>query len=98
MSQSYYSWCGTKLHFLLDDNLAAAYNRAYDKFEAAQQSHLETFGSPWNPRNYLLMNWSDEESHAWNKIARMINTLVEINGGTLGITEEECTSNHLIKL
>ena len=96
--QSYYSWSGTRIHLLLEDDLADAYNRAHKKFSESQIFHEETWGTKWTPDQLLLMNWTDEEDKAWHAIADVINLLVKINGGSLSITEEETTSDYLIKL
>ena len=97
--QSYYSWMGSPLHLILNDDFAAAYNRAQAAFFQAQKDHLARTGSPWDPVNeQLLIHWTPEESSAFDKIAVFMNSYVELNGGGLNITEEQMTSDFLVKL
>lgn len=99
MTQSYYSWMGTRLHLLLEDDLAEAYNRAQVVYFEAQDRHLERTGLKWDPVSEpLLIHWTEEEQLAWDKLARIVNLLVEVNGGSLSIPEEEMSSDYLIKL
>ena len=98
MPQSAYSWSGTRLHLVLEDDFAAAYNRAQDAFQEAQQHHKEIHGTPWDPTEPILMKWTKDEQKAWDGIARIINLLSEVNGGGIDIPEEEMTSEYLIKL
>ena len=99
MSQSYYSWCGTRLHLLIEDDVAEAYNQANDAYVEAQRKHKEIHGTEWNPvEDHLAIDWTPEQRLAWNKIADVINALVRTNGGLLNIGEEEMTSHYLIKL
>ena len=99
MSQSYYSWCGTRLHLILDDDLAKAFNRADTKFVHAQKQFKADNGRDWKPlEDFLDHGWDGEELMAWNAISEIINHLVKINGGTLQITKTEMSTRHLIKL
>lgn len=98
MSQSAYSWMGTRIHFVLKDEVADAYNRAQDAFVEAQKHYKETTGRDWTGMEALWMNWTIDEQTAWNRIAGIINDLVELNGGALDIPEEEMTSSYLVKL
>jgi hypothetical protein len=99
MAQSYYSWCGTRLHLLLDDDLARNYNRSQVAFIDAQIEHRKTNGRDWRPsEEYLDVGWAEEERNAFNAISEIINLLVKINGGTLNITEAEMTTHKLVKL
>ena len=99
MSQSAYSWCGTRLHLILKDDIAAAYNRAQDAFQAAQRNHVAIHGTKWDPLNEpILMDWTKEEMKAWEDVAKIVNLISEVNGGGIDIPEEEMTTDHLIKL
>lgn len=99
MTQSYYSWMGTPLHLILDDDFAAAYNRAQAAFFQAQKDHLARTGSHWDPINeHLLIHWTDEEQSVFDQFAVFMNSYIELNGGSLHITDEEMTSNYLVKL
>ena len=82
MSQSAYSWCGTRLHFVLEDDFADAHNRAQDAFHKAQIDFKDIIGRPWWPGERIEMDWTDEEMNAFNKVADVINLLIEINGGS----------------
>lgn len=97
-TQSTYSWMGTKLHLVLDDGLAGAYNRATTAFFEAQKNHKLAYGTSWHPTDPLAVSWTEEEQNAWNNMAEFINSLVALNGGFLDITEEEMTSNYLEKI
>ena len=96
--QSAYSWMGTRLHLLLEDKIAADFNQAQDAFFAAQKYYKENCNVPWNGEGTLLIHWTDEQQLAWNNIARIINLIIEVNGGGLDITEAEITSDYLIKV
>jgi hypothetical protein len=96
--QSAYSWMGSRLHLILEDDIARAYNRAQEAWYGAQENHKKVHGKEWEPENEpLLIDMTDEERKAWNDIAKIINLLGEINGG-LDIPEEELTSDHLEKV
>lgn len=96
--QSAYSWCGSRLHFVLEDDVAAAYNRYQQAFLQGQLDHEDRTGSPWTPNDPLAIGCTDEETAAYNSIADLINLLVDINGGSIHITNQECTSDFLVKL
>jgi len=98
MTQSTYSWCGSQLHLVLDDDLAANYNRAQSAFFEAQKLHMRKTGQQWTGVEPLFITWTEEEQAAYSNFAKLINTLIEVNGGSLAITEEEMTSDYLIKL
>ena len=96
--QSSYSWMGTRIHLVLDDDFAANFNRAQDAFFEAQRHHKTVFGTPWEPTAPLMIDWTTKEQLAWNKLAELINLLIEMNGGTLNIQESEITSDYLVKV
>ena len=98
--QSAYSWMGTRLHLLLEDKIAADFNQAQDAFFAAQKYYKETHANlPWDGvSSSLLIHWTEEQQLAWNNLARIINLIIEVNGGGLDITDAEITSDYLIKL
>ena len=98
MPQSTYSWMGSQLHLVFEDDIANAYNRAQDAFIEAQREYRERTGQEWTGRESLLMNWTQEEQSAWNNVAKIVNLLVDINGGSLAIMEEDITSDYLVKL
>lgn len=98
MAQYTYSWMGSPLHLVLEEDLANAYNRAQEAFSEAQRRYKFRNGTEWTGLEPLLMNWTPEEQKAWNDIAGLINLLIEINGGGLDIPEEQCTTDFFVKL
>lgn len=99
MSQSTYAVYGSPLHLILEDSLAEAWNRAQKAFFDAQVNHKVRYDREWDPVNEsLLIKWTDEEQKAYDDIARLINLLIEINGGSLDLFLEQMTSDYLVKL
>lgn len=98
--QSAYSMYGSRIHLVLRDEVADAYNRALDAFLKAQDDHKERTGVQWNPKidPTIVIDWTEEEQAAFNGMARIINVIVEVNGEGLDIPEEEITSDYLVKL
>ena len=96
--QSAYSWMGTRIHLVLEEEIADAYNRAQDAWYKAQDDHKIRTGARWDPHTEpLLINWTDAEKKAYDDIGRIINLLAKVNGG-LDIPEEEITDDYLVKL
>lgn len=98
MSQSVYSVYGSPIHLILDDDFVSAYNRAQDAFVQAQKDHLTRTGSPWTGLEQMLIHWTDEEQAAFNNFAGVMNSIIELNGGGIDLTEEQMPSLHLVKL
>ncbi len=97
--QSAYSMYGSRLHLVLEDEVADAYNRCVDAFLEAQEVHKERTGIRWNPKTEpIWINWNEEDQQIYEKIGNIINLLAEVNGGGLDIPEEEITSDYLVKL
>ena len=96
--QSVYSWMGTRIHLVLEDDFAANFNRAQNAFFEAQHYHKAVYGTPWEPLEPLMIDWTTKEQSAWNKLAELINLLIEMNGGSLNIQESEITSDYLVKV
>lgn len=96
--QSIYSFYGSRLHLILEDDIADAYNRRLQQFRDAQIRHKERTGSQWNPTEPILMENDPEAQKAYDDVARVINLLVEINGGGLELTQEEMSEDRLVKL
>lgn len=96
--QSLYSWMGTRLHLILEDDFADKYNRAQKAFFEAQMTHVERTHQQWLGHETLLIPWTDEEWKAFDDMARIINLLCEVNGGSLDIKQEDITSDYLVKL
>lgn len=96
--QHTYSYLGSPLHLVLEDKIAEGYNRITDAFLNAQKLFREQHGVQWTPDLPLEMEFEQEDMDAYNQIGRIINLLVEINGGGIEITEEMCTSDHLVRV
>lgn len=96
--QHFYSFCGSPLHLVLEDEIAEGYNRFIDAFQAGQKKFKEDNGYDWTPDKPFWMDYRPEDKVAYDKVGRVINLLVEINGGGLDITEEQCTSDHMIRV
>lgn len=95
--QNYYSFLGSPLVLILEDEIAEGYNRFVDAFIAGQIEFAKANGRKWSPEDSIFMDIQDGDQDAYDKVGRVINLLVEINGGALNITMEDCTEDHLIK-
>jgi hypothetical protein len=95
--QSPYSLFGSRIHLVLEDNFAEAYNRAQDSFMNAQMSFAAENGKTWNGEE-LRPDWSLDEAKSWYYILGFIELLLSMNGGALDISEDETHSDYLIKL
>lgn len=91
--QSFYSYYGSPLHLILEDEIAEACNRFVAEFIQAQVRYKEEHGVKWYPESPLWMNVSAEDSAAYDKVGKLIGQLVEMNGGGLNITEEMILSD-----
>lgn len=96
--QHTYSYFGSQLHLVLEDEIAEGFNRFHDAFMAAQIRFKEENGRPWTADDALMMEFRPEDKEAFDKVGRVIDLLVEINGGGIEISEEQCTSDHLIRV
>ena len=96
--QHTYSFCGSQLHLVLEDDIAEGYNRFVDAFSAGQQEFKTVVGRNWTPSDPIYMDLQPGDRNAYNKVGRIINHLVEINGGVLAIKEEDCTTDHLDRI
>ena len=92
--QSTYSFYGSQLHLILEDEVAERYNRVSEALANVDAKAIQA--NPDNP--FWLSGIDDADMAAWNAIAELINKLIEINGGSLDIPEEEMPYNHLVKL
>lgn len=99
MAQSIYSFYGSRLHLILEDTLAEAYNRFLKCWYEAQQFHHQLHEKPWDPKTEPIeIRCDEEDKKAYDQVGRVINLLVEINGSGLDLPEEECTADYLVKL
>lgn len=96
--QHAYSYCGSRLHLVLEEDIAEGFNRFHDAFISAQLRHKEIHGRDWQSEEPLWMEFNEKDKHGFDEVGRIINLLAEINGGGIAITEEECTSDHLIRV
>lgn len=93
--QHAYSFLGTPLHLILEDEIAEGYNRFVDAFLEAQSYFKQQNGRPWTYKEPIEMNLPEGSNDAYDKVGKIINLLSEINGGFIDISEEDCTSDHL---
>lgn len=77
--QRKYSYYGTELTLLLDEQTAAAYNRVCDEFHDAQMRYREETGSDWTPDLPLVMDFEPNDLAIWNAMAGVLEALNEIN-------------------
>lgn len=98
MAQSVYSFYGSRLHLVLEDSVADAYNRAVDAFYQGQRHHHEYHEKEWDPKEKLAILVDPADVKVFNDIGRVINLLGEINGGGLDIPEDELTSDYLVRV
>lgn len=96
--QHTYSYLGSPLHLVLEDEIADGYNRFHDAFMEAQFEYMERTHLEWAPDQPLNLRATKEDMESYDKVGRVINLLVEINGGGLEIPEDQCTSDHLIRV
>jgi len=96
--QSVYSFYGSRLHLILEDEVAERYNRFLECWYEAQHNHHQYHEKPWKPLTTLSIKCDPEDVKVFNQIGEIINKLGEINGGGLNIPEEEMTEEGLIKV
>lgn len=97
-TQSMYSFCGSQLHLMLDDAIVEGYNRFVDAFLDAQIQHEKRHGHKWQYDEDLLIKTRKSDRLAYHAVGDVINHMIAVNGGSLHIREEDCTSEHLEKL
>jgi len=91
--QSYYAWYGSPLHLIIEDEIAEACNRFAQAFMDAQRDHKERTGTQWDPSEPLMIVTNNRDQKAYDDMARVINLMVEVNGGGLTIAEEDMPSD-----
>jgi hypothetical protein len=96
--QHFYSYLGSPLHLIFEENIADGYNRTIDAFMAAQKKFKEEYGIQWTPDLPLELHVADEDLASYHKVGEVINLLCKINGDGIEVTEEMCTSDHLVRL
>jgi hypothetical protein len=72
---------------MVDDD-AAAYNRVSDELAT----------NPIIKDGQILINATSEDMDVYNKVANVINALIELNHGGLDYKEEDIPSNHMVKV
>lgn len=98
LPQSVYSFLGSPLHLVLADRVAEGYNHTVDAFIQAQLDHEKRTGQKWNEKNPLRMPNNKNDLDAYNRVAKVINLLIKINGGDLDIPEGQCVSDYLERI
>lgn len=93
-----YSLYGSPLHLILEEKVAEGYNRVHLSFIEAQKKFKEEYGVNWTPDLPIEIKASEEDMKAYDDIARLINLMVEINGGKLDISEEQCITDTLDRI
>jgi hypothetical protein len=88
--QHTYSLYGSPLHLILEEKVADGYNRVHLGFIEAQKKFKEDYGIQWTPELPIEINASPEDLKAYDDIAKLLNLLIEINGGSLDINEDQC--------
>lgn len=87
-----YSLYGSPLHLVLEEKVAEGYNRVHLGFIEAQKKFKQDYGIQWTPELPIEIDASPEDFKAYDDIAKLLNLLIEINGGSLDISEELCTT------
>lgn len=96
--QSFYSYMGSPLQFILRDDIAEGFNRASDEFHNAQLRHREKYGVDWSPSVPLLMRWNRKDKENYDAVGSIIKLLVNINGGGLDVPDWMLATDHLEKI
>lgn len=88
--QSAYSYLGCRIHLVIEDEEAEAFNRVVDAFIDAQDEN-------WNHKSKtLFMDVESKDVEIYNKLGKLFTTIIEVTGAI--IPEEEITSDYLVKL
>lgn len=96
--QHTYSLYGSPLHLILEEKVADGYNRVHLGFIEAQKNFKEEYGIQWTPDLPIEIKASAEDLKAYDDIAKLLNLLIEINGGSLDISEEQCITATLDRI
>jgi hypothetical protein len=83
------------LKFELDEDYAAAYNRATMAFFEAQHLHRMKTGTQWDPSHPLYVECSKEDIAAFNAFGKILEDALERYGKA--VTEDEITDDFLVK-
>lgn len=92
--QHAYSWCNTRIHLVLEDDIAATYNRAFDKYLKAKKE----FPNAEISGDILTFDFTEEEMDAWSGIRKIINDIIELNHGRIDIQGLEMSSNYMTRV
>jgi hypothetical protein len=96
--QHTYSLYGSPLHLILEEKVADGHNRVHLGFMEAQKKFKEEYGIQWTPELPIQINASHEDLKAYDDIAKLLNFLIEINGGSLDISEDQCVTSTLDRI
>ena len=83
------------LKFELSEEYVTLYNRATQAFFDAQKAHLETYGTPWSPAAYLMLEMSDEELAAFNAFNGILKEALAKHGRP--VHENDLHEDFLVK-
>jgi hypothetical protein len=86
---SLYSWLGSPIQFDLSDDNAAAYNRVVDVIHTVPSD---------TSLNKIRIQADDEDVRIYNKVAAIINAIIELNGGCLPYKETALPSDYFVKV
>lgn len=83
------------LKFELSEEYVALYNRAIQAFFDAQAAHKETYGTPWSPVIYLMIELTDEELAAFNAFNGILKEALAKHGRP--VHKEDMHEDFLVK-
>jgi len=98
MAQSNYAYCGTRLHLLLEEEVADGYNRFMKAYFDAQKAFMDTHHRPWSAEDPIYIKCSQADMDSYHAVGDIINLYCKVNGGSLEITQEDITSDYLVKV
>lgn len=83
------------LKFELSEEYVALYNRATQAFFDAQNAHLKTYGTPWSPAGYLMLEMTAEELAAFNAFNGILQEALAKHGRP--VHESDLHEDFLVK-
>lgn len=84
---SLYSWCGTPVQFDVPDEIATSYNKIIDELHKV---------SDLKEMHQIVLQASAADLENYNKVAMLINSIIELNGGFLPYHDTQ--SDYLVKM
>lgn len=99
MTTSIYSYMGSRVHLGMDDRLAEDYNQAMHAWFQAQKDFEKVHGRKCTTdeliKGEVLIRVTNQQAEAYNAVAKFMNKMYDDG---LVLTEEECSSEYLIKV